>query len=355
MVLARPRLVVALLIVAALSAVYAGVAGRQASTLPASLSDREFWSLTEQISEPDAYFRSNSGSPDNLLSNENEVSSIAATLAERVQPAGVYLGVGPEQNFTYIAAIRPRIAFITDIRRGNLHLHLMYKALFETSTNRADFVARLFTRARPPGLTASSSASELMSAYLRAEPGSEAAYKANLKAITDHLTKTRSLPLGPDDLAGIDYVYGNFYKFGPAINYTSSINGRAGSAGSYAAIQSAIDRASGAERTYLSSESTFALVKTLQSKNLLVPIVGDFSGPKALRAVGAYLKERGAVVSAFYVSNVESYLQRNGVWGKFCANVATLPLDAASVFIRPGGRNNSLIPIAADITNCAAR
>ena len=54
-----------------------------------------------------------------------------------------------------------------------------------------------------------------MNAYLRVEPGDEAAYTANLKAITDHLTRTRSLPLGPDDLAGIDYVYGNFYKFGP--------------------------------------------------------------------------------------------------------------------------------------------
>ena len=346
---------VTILAVVALSAVSTGVTSRQVSAVPASLSDREFWSLSEQISEPHAYFRSNSGSPDNLLSNENDVSSIAASLAQRVSPGGVYLGVGPEQNFTYIAAIRPRIAFITDIRRGNLHLHLMYKALFETSTNRADFVARLFTRARPPGLATASSASDLMNAYLRVEPGNEAAYQANLKAITDHLTKTRSLPLSPDDLAGIDYVYRNFHKFGPAINYTSSINGRAGSAGSYAAIQGAIDRASGAERTYLSSESTFALVKALQSKNLLVPIVGDFAGPKALRAVGAYLKERRAVVSAFYVSNVESYLQRNGVWGKFCANVATLPLDAASTFIRPGGRSNSLLPMVAETANCAAK
>ena len=69
---------ITILVVAVLSV---GGPGRQASTLPASLSDREFWSLTEQISEPDAYFRSNSGSPDNLLSNENEISTIAAALA----------------------------------------------------------------------------------------------------------------------------------------------------------------------------------------------------------------------------------------------------------------------------------
>jgi hypothetical protein len=330
------------------------LAGQSRDTLPASLTDRELWELSEKMSEPDGFFRSNSGSPDNLLSNENAVSTVAALLAARAKPGGVYLGVGPEQNFSYIVAMRPRIAFVTDIRRGNLHLHLMYKALFEMSTNRADFVSRLFTRARPPGLTATSTASDLMNAYLRVDAGTEAVYKANLKAITDHLTRTRSLPLGADDLAGIDYVYRNFHRFGPAINYTSSINGRAGSAGSYAAIQSAVDRATGVERTYLSSENTFAFVKTLQSKNLLVPVVGDFAGPKALRAVGAFLKERGAVVSAFYVSNVESYLERNGVWNKFCANVATLPLDAASVFIRPG-HSNSLQPMTAETARCATR
>jgi len=40
-------------------------------------------------------------------------------------------------------------------------------------------------------------------------------------------------------------------------------------------------------------------------------------------------------VSAFYVSNVESYLQRNGVWPAFCGNVASMPLDDTSIFIRP--------------------
>ena len=57
----------------------------------------------------------------------------------------------PEQNFTYIAALKPKMAFIIDIRRGNLQLHLMYKALFELSSDRADFIFRLFSRKRPEG------------------------------------------------------------------------------------------------------------------------------------------------------------------------------------------------------------
>jgi hypothetical protein len=112
------------------------------------------------------------------------------------------------------------------------------------------------------------------------------------------------------------------------------------------------DRASGAERGYLSSEETFAAIKTMERKNLIVPVVGDFAGPKALRALGTYLREHGAVVSAFYVSNVEMYLRRNGVWPAFCANVATLPVDASSVFIRPGN-GSPFSSIAAETRGCA--
>ena len=223
------------------------IAAQARDTLPASLSNNEFWALTEQLSEPDGYFRSNSGSPDNLLSNENEVSSVAGALAERVKPSGVYLGVGPEQNFTYIAAMRPRIAFITDIRRGNLHLHLMYKALFEMSADRADFVGRLFSRKRPADLPATPSAAELMGWYLQVIPGTEETFKANLKTIVDHLTKTRGLPLGADDIAGIEYVYRQL----PSIRSRHQLHvvhqrPLRDRAGSYARIMSAIDGATGA-------------------------------------------------------------------------------------------------------------
>jgi hypothetical protein len=116
----------------------------------------------------------------------------------------------------------------------------------------------------------------------------------------------------------------------------------------------AVDTATRSERTYLASEETFAFVKSLHARNLIVPVVGDFAGPKALRAVGAYLRDRGATVSAFYVSNVEMYLHRNGVWPAFCANVAAMPLDAASTFIRPGeGRSGSFGAMAAETSGCA--
>jgi hypothetical protein len=254
--------------------------------------------------------------------------------------------VGPEQNFTYIAALQPRIAFILDIRRGNLHLHLLYKALFELSTDRADFVGRLFSRPRPAGLTPASTAADLMAAYQRVPAVDPEAFQANLGAVATHLTKARGLPLPADDLAGIEYVYRSFHRFGPAIHYTSSI-GRFGSSNTYASLMATTDTA-GVERSYLASDANFAVVKNLQMRNLIVPVVGDFAGPKALRAIGRYLRDRGAVVTAFYVSNVESYLQRNGVWPGFCANVASMPLDAASVFVRP----TSVSSMASETAGC---
>jgi len=325
--------------------------GAGQGAVPADLSDREYWALIEQLSEPEGSFVSNSGSPDNLLSNESTVSVMAAAAAERVKPGGVYLGVGPEQNFTYIAAMRPRMAFVTDIRRGNLHLHLLYKALFEMSPDRQNFVSRLFSRTRPDGLSGSLTASRLLNAYLAATPVTETVFHSNLAAVTDHLTKTRRLPLAAADRSGIEYVYRQFYRFGPAIDYVSSTRGTSGSAGSYARIQSTVD-ARGVERTYLAGDEAFEYVKSLQHRNLIIPVVGDFAGPKALRAIGGYVRSRGATIGAFYVSNVEGYLKRNDVWTSFCANVASMPIDAESVFIRPTGRAGTLDPMVAETSGC---
>jgi hypothetical protein len=325
--------------------------GRERDTLPSALSDAEFWSLTERLSEADGSFVSRSGSPDNLLSNENTISSVAGDIAARVKPGGVYLGVGPEQNFTYIAAMRPRLAFITDIRRGNLDLHLMYKALFGLSVTRSDFVARLFSRRSVAASTPKTTAADLMAAVRRAPAADEAGFHANVAAIDAYLTRTHALPLGKGDLEGIEYVARNFQRFGPDINYTSSINGRSGAFGSYGTIQSLTDL-SGVGRTYLASDEAFTYVKDMEAKNLVVPIVGDFAGPKALRALGRYLNEHGAMVGAFYVSNVEMYLRQNGKWAVFCANVASLPIDASSVFIRPGNRPSWFGSMAVETSSC---
>src|SRR3989441_1855101 len=122
-----------------------------AASLPVELTDQQFWRLSRDSSESDGFFRS-----DNLLSNETSFQYVIPDLLRSVKQGRVYLGVGPEQNFTYINAFRPAMAIIIDIRHGNLDVHLLYKALFELSRGRIDFVSRLFSRKRPGGLTTNS-------------------------------------------------------------------------------------------------------------------------------------------------------------------------------------------------------
>jgi hypothetical protein len=349
----------------------------RSTTLPAQLTDREFWALVEDVSEPDGQFQS-----DNFLSNERGYQVVIPELVATARPGRVYLGVGPEQNFPYILALKPALAIIFDVRRGNLHLHLLYKALFELSADRAEFLSKLFSRPRPDGLTAESSVQALMDAY-EAAPASDALYEKNLSAIAALLTKKHAFALQPGDLEGIDYVYRTaFFAGGPSLTYSMAGRGARGGFGgrggrndaTYAGIQ-VLDDGRGVNRGYLATEAQWRALKDFQSRNLLVPVVGDFGGPKAIRAVGTFLKARGAMVSAFYLSNVEQYLNRNGMEDVFLCNVATLPLDETSTFIytgagrfgqggfgggfgggRGGGGLNTtfLRPILPDVTQCAA-
>src|SRR5439155_26927296 len=142
----------------------------RAAGLPAQLSDQEFWQLVTDSSEPGGFFRS-----DNLTSNELWFQQVIPDLVNRTRPGGVYLGVGPEQNFTYMAAVRPSLAVIFDIRRGNLHTQLMYKALFEVARDRAEFVSMLFSKRRPGPLGPASTVTEIFSAFA-ASPTNDALY-----------------------------------------------------------------------------------------------------------------------------------------------------------------------------------
>lgn len=334
-----------------------------AGPLPKRLANQEFWRLVESFSEPSGYFQS-----DNLVSNEHTFQYVAPSLEKLAQPGRVYLGVAPDQNFTYMLALKPHLAFIVDIRRGNLQTQLMYKALIERSANRAEFVSRLFARPRPAGLSAASTVDEIFVAFARV-PSDLDAQAHVLAEILDHLTVTRGFRLTEEDRFGIEDIYGQFVTFGPSITYSSSIaSGRTGFGGrrgrggfpSYADLMRQHD-GTGKQRSYLATEAQFQALKTMQERNLIVPVVGDFAGSRALRQVGQYVKARRAAIGAFYTSNVEQYLFRNGVWRSFYANLATLPVDGRSVIIRsvsprdgylgvpqgPDGRANVLDPIAA--------
>jgi hypothetical protein len=298
-----------------------------AEALPSHINDADFWTLIGELSEPDGSFPF-----DNFVSNETTIQSVIPTLQAKVQPGGAYLGVGPEQNFTYIAALQPRIAFIIDIRRQNLVEHLMYKALFELSADRADFVSRLFSRKRPSALGKDSTAADLFRAYESA-PADQQLFESNLREIVDNLTIRHRFLLSPRDLVAIRYVYATFFREGPGLNYAAGGRPDA-SMPTYTDLMTQTD-ANGRHHSYLASEERYGIVRKLEGDNLVIPVVGDFGGPKAIREVGRYLTSHGTTVTAFYLSNVERYLfDRRTPWRRFYTNVAILPYDDKSVFIR---------------------
>jgi hypothetical protein len=299
------------------------------TTIPERLDDTTFWAMVTELSEPDGYFHS-----DNFVSNELGFQYVIDEMLSAAGGNAVYLGVGPDQNFTYIAALRPRISFIVDIRRQNLLQHLMYKALIEMSSDRADFLGRLFSREweiRPePGLEA-----ESLFTLLAALPRDSVLFRANLTSIFDRLTRQRGFRLDSQDSASLQFVYEAFFNGGTSLTYSSnSVRGFNRGMPSYRMLMTATD-AEGLNRSYMGSEEAFASLKDLQQRNLIVPVVGDFGGPSALRAVGNWIRNHNADVDVFYVSNVEQYLfQQPRAWRQFYENVSAMPFSRRGVFIR---------------------
>jgi hypothetical protein len=193
----------------------------------------------------------------------------------------------------------------------------------------------LFARPRPSGLDTASTPELIFGAFATVPPDSTR-FRRNITGIRDWLTKTHGFALSDEDLNTIAYVYESFVTYGPDITYNSNQRnafGR-GTMPSYAALQVATD-SDRVHRSYMSTEATFRALKEMETNNLLVPVVGDFAGPKAIRTVGQYLKDRKATVTAFYLSNVEQYLFNQGDDARnFFENVSTLPLDSTSTFIR---------------------
>ena len=299
-----------------------------ADTLPARFSDQEFRDMMNGFSEAGGFFPS-----DNFLSNESGYQSVIPDLVVTLKSGGVYIGVGPEQNFTYIAAFRPRIAFIVDIRRQNMLEHLFYKALFETSDDRSDFLSRLFARRKIESATAATPES-LFRAYKSERPLS-AFFEWNTHRILEYLENQRGLKLSADDRSALRDIARAFFESGPELRYTfKGASAESRRMPSYSDLMSESDDQLH-NWSFLATEDQFRTIQRMQNDNLIVPLVGDFAGPKAIRSVARYVEEHGSLVRVFYTSNVEQYLfQSEEQWKHFYKNVATLPVDSTSIFLR---------------------
>ena len=305
-----------------------GIAAARFSSPPAdSISGAEFTRIIQEFSEPGGYFQS-----DNLISNEEGYLTIIDKMQELGASGGAYIGVGPEQNFTYIARIRPKIAFIIDIRRQAMVQQLMYKALFHMSKNRTEFLARLLSRPLTgedaPGPDASMR--ELMG-YFGITAADDGAFASNLAEIKRMILRDFKFPLSENDLSALDYIFEAFRTDGVYISFRG--RGRFGRFPSMRQIFEQPD-SKGQPGNFLARDEDYEFVRELQRQNRIIPVVGDLAGKKALKAIAQYLRTHSYQVTVFYNSNVEQYLFQNGVFEDYAENVKALPIRSNSLFIR---------------------
>lgn len=296
--------------------------------------------LSATLSEPGGSFDT-----DNLISNEASYLHVLGAMDRLGVRGGGYIGVGPDQNFSYIAAVRPEIAYLVDVRRDNLLLHLLFRALFLEAPTRIEYLALLYGRPAPPRPSEwqGRSAAEL------------AAWIDGRGALPDQAAAVRrraaerigsfGFRLDARDLSTVDRFHRAF--IGPGLDLQFTSTGRAPSwfYPTHRDLVLALDRA-GTARSFLASESGYGFVRRMQQDGRVVPVVGDLSGPHAMEAIGRDLRTRGLTVSALYVSNVEYYLFGSGTFSRYARAVEGLPRDRRSVVIRSWFQRGGLHPQA---------
>ena len=293
----------------------------------ASRDHKAFAALSARLSEPGGYFDS-----DNLISNETSYLHVIGKLRELNISGGVYIGVGPDQSFSYISKIRPRLALMIDIRRDNLLQHLLFKALFARSRNRVEYLCALFGKPLPKTKSWDSKGIKELVEYIDGTASDPKLFDKTLKEVRQEIQRY-GIPLSQSDLETIAKVQRAFFTAGLDIRYSSYHRPPRSIYPPYRDLLLETDLA-GNQNNYFNSEEEFQFLKKLEDQDMIVPIVGDLSGPQAVKAIGQYIAEIKEHVSAFYVSNVEFYLQRQGTFDKFIENLRTLPIDNRSVMIR---------------------
>jgi hypothetical protein len=290
---------------------------------------RDWADLVRSLSEPGGFFDS-----DNFISNETSYLTIVPRLKELGIHGGVYIGVGPDQNFSYMAHIRPEQAIIVDIRRQNMLQHLLFKALMERARSRLEYLTLLFCKPvkLPNDLGKSLKVDQLVET-LDAVPGDAESFKKNLEWVESRMAKKYRLGLTSQDLELIKYIYKNFFEEDLDIRYKSYGREFQLHYPTFRMLMLEKD-VSGNYGNYLASEEDFQWLKKFQEDDRLIPVVGDLAGKTAMRNIARYLKDNHKIVRAYYVSNVEFYLMRNGVFEAYAENVRQLPIDDRSVFIR---------------------
>ena len=225
------------------------------------------------------------------------------------------------------------MAFIVDIRRDNLLQHLLLRALFVQSPTRIEYLARLHGRPAPPdaGRWQGRSIEELIEYVdgLPPDPRLAAARRDSLAATI----RGFGVPLTAADLATIARFHDQFIRAGLGLRFET--HGRAPQPYYPTYRQLLLERdLAGRRGSFMASEQRYRVVRVMQQRGRIIPVVGDLGGEHALTAIAAWLRAHKAPLSAFYTSNVEYYLMQDGSFGRFARSMSAFPRARRSVIIR---------------------
>lgn len=321
-----------------------GVLGRGLSARPEPSGLR---AAIEALSGPET-----GPAADNLVSNEDSYPRIAGLIERDVPKDGVYLGVGPDQNFTMIAHARPRWSFIMDYRRRNLLLHLVHHALFRLSDDRAAYLERLTARRAAPGLDEKSSAEELVEAFAQAP--------MERPRLDDAIADVRRV------LTPLGIVRDSEWKALATIQAKLAgpgVNARFLAMPMYPTFGQMIRTtdAEGRPAHFLSKGPLYQVVRDAQRGEGVIPVIGDFADPKAFDRLGRWLRDRGLSIALAYVSDVEFFLLRAGrkTFDAYARGLESLPwLSGARLArtstrevrhpkrVRPDSSTTIVVPVA---------
>jgi hypothetical protein len=308
-----------------------------AQTAPAAST---FAALVERLSEPGGDFGG-----DNLISNEQSYLHVMPALEQAQVKGGAFIGVGPDQNFSYIAQIQPAIAYIIDIRRDNLLLHLLFKAIFAEAPTRIGYLCLLTGRPAPehPNRWADATIDAII-AHIDGTKPLPASEQKQIQSRLEKRMKGFGVPIQSAELEMLADAREQFVT--GALDLVFQARGQP-LRSYYPNLRTLLrenDRA-GHQLSFLATEKGFQLVRAMQERDLIVPVVGDVSGARAMTAIASDIAARKLVVSAFYISNVEYYLFQNRSFARYAENVLRLPRDEHSTVIRsvfPSGGSRTL-------------
>lgn len=228
----------------------------------------------------------------------NEVIARCAPSAER--PGGAYLGVGPDQNYTYIGALRPALAVILDARLDNLLEHLIFKLAFAEARDPLDYLCLLLGRARATG------PGDGLTARLRAQPldaAAAAVFSANVRrAFQARWTSDERL------LARVERLLREFVRRQLAV--TSVSETCLANLDKIPDFEEVITSTTpeGFNFHYLTDAGRFGVVKALHAEDRIIPLLGNVVSPEGIAAARRVVEGAGLKLSTVYLSNLEEFL-----------------------------------------------